>query len=130
MYPGERFNSISHMVGAVLAAVASVVLVVRSSIDGDPWKVVSFTIYGVTLFLLYLISTLYRIFKGRTPAPTTSTKPASFSTSPPGFIHCANPYLSPSNMRRKALNSIFRSTSYSAGNVRLAQYPGWFSQTF
>ena len=65
MYPGERFNSISHMVGAVLAAVASVVLVVRSSIDGDPWKIVSFTIYGVTLFLLYLISTLYQSFKGR-----------------------------------------------------------------
>mgnify|MGYP001815443838 FL=1 len=65
MYPGERFNSISHMVGAVLAAVASVVLVVRSSIDGDPWKIVSFTIYGVTLFLLYLISTLYHSFKGR-----------------------------------------------------------------
>jgi hemolysin III len=65
MYPGERFNSISHVVGAVLAAVALVVLVVRSSIDGDPWKIVSFTIYGVTLFLLYLISTLYHSFKGR-----------------------------------------------------------------
>ena len=65
MYPGERFNSISHLVGAALAAVASVVLVIRGSIEGDPWKVVSFAIYGVTLFLLYLISTLYHSFKGR-----------------------------------------------------------------
>lgn len=65
MCPGERFNSISHILGAVLAAVASVVLVVRSSVDDDPWKVVSFIIYGMTLFLLHLISTLYHSFKGR-----------------------------------------------------------------
>ena len=65
LYPGERFNSISHLVGAALAAAASVLLIVVGSIDGDPWKVASFAIYGVTLFLLYLISTLYHSFKGR-----------------------------------------------------------------
>lgn len=68
MYPGERFNSISHLVGAALAAAASVALVVIGSIEGDPWKVVSFAIYGVTLFLLYLISSLYHSFKGRPKA--------------------------------------------------------------
>lgn len=65
MYRGERFNSISHLVGAVLAAVASVCLIVVGSFDGDPWKVVSFTIYGFTLLLLYSISTLYHSLKGR-----------------------------------------------------------------
>jgi len=65
MYPGERFNSISHLVGAVLALVALVVLVVQASLSGDAWKLVSFTLYGVTLFVLYLISTLYHSLKGR-----------------------------------------------------------------
>jgi len=65
MYPGERFNGVSHLVGAALALAASVALVVLGSIDGDPWKVASFVVYGVTLFLLYLISTLYHSLKGR-----------------------------------------------------------------
>jgi len=65
MYPGERFNSISHLVGAVLALTALVVLVVMGSAGGDPWKVVSFIIYGGTLFVLYLVSTLYHSLKGR-----------------------------------------------------------------
>lgn len=65
MYPGERFNGVSHLVGAALALAASVVLIILGSIDGDPWKVASFVVYGVTLFLLYLISTLYHSLKGR-----------------------------------------------------------------
>lgn len=65
MYPGERFNSISHLVGAALAVLAAVFLIVVGALDGDPWKVVSFSIYGATLFLLYLISTLYHSFQGR-----------------------------------------------------------------
>jgi len=65
MYPGERFNSISHLVGAALALAALVVLVVQASLSGDAWKLVSFTLYGVTLFVLYLVSTLYHSLKGR-----------------------------------------------------------------
>jgi len=65
MYPGERFNGVSHLVGAALALAASVVLILLGAIDGDPWKVASFVVYGVTLFLLYLISTLYHSLKGR-----------------------------------------------------------------
>ncbi len=33
--------------------------------QGDPWKIVSFSIYGTTLFLLYTISTLYHSLRGR-----------------------------------------------------------------
>lgn len=65
MYPGERFNSISHLVGAALALAALVVLVVFASLQGDPWKIVSFSIYGFTLFLLYTLSTLYHSLHGR-----------------------------------------------------------------
>lgn len=59
MIKGERFNSISHLVGAALALAGAVVLVVVASRNGDINRIVSFSIYGATLFFLYLISTLY-----------------------------------------------------------------------
>jgi hemolysin III len=65
MYYGERFNSISHLVGAVLALAGSVVLVVIAARLGDPWKIVSFSIYGAMLVALYVFSTLYHSVRGR-----------------------------------------------------------------
>jgi len=64
MYYGERFNSISHLVGASLALVGGVVLVTMAAIDGELGKIVSYTIYAVTLFTLYLSSTLYHSVAG------------------------------------------------------------------
>ncbi|MFT0546806.1 PAQR family membrane homeostasis protein TrhA [Allopusillimonas ginsengisoli] len=65
MYYGEKFNSISHLVGAALAAVGAVILIVIASLTGDPWKIISFSIYGVMLLSLYLTSTLYHSLRGR-----------------------------------------------------------------
>ena len=64
MYKGERLNSISHLIGAVFALAGAAVLVTFAAIDGDATKIVSFSIYGFTLFLLYLISTLYHSLAG------------------------------------------------------------------
>ena len=36
MYYGEKFNSISHLAGALLAIAACVILVVQSAHTGDP----------------------------------------------------------------------------------------------
>jgi len=66
MYHGERFNSLTHLVGAVLALAGAVVLVVLAARDGDPWKVVGVSIYGLTLVLLYSFSVLYHSLQGRT----------------------------------------------------------------
>lgn len=65
MYQGEWFNSISHLVGAVAALVGVVIVVVEAAQQGDPWKIVSFSVYGATLFSLYTISTLYHSLRGR-----------------------------------------------------------------
>ena len=65
MYPGERFNSISHLVGACLALVGAVALIVLASLRGDATKIVSLSIYGVSLLALYTFSTLYHSLKGR-----------------------------------------------------------------
>jgi hemolysin III len=64
MIKGERFNSISHLVGATLALAGAVVLVVVASRDGDARRIVSFSVYGATLFLLYLVSSLYHGLPG------------------------------------------------------------------
>ncbi|UHD16722.1 PAQR family membrane homeostasis protein TrhA [Thiocapsa bogorovii] len=66
MYAGERFNSISHLVGAVLALIGVAVLVTLAGMQGGALRIVSFSVYGATLFLLYLFSTLYHSLRGRT----------------------------------------------------------------
>jgi hemolysin III len=66
MYHGERFNGISHLGGALLAVAGAVVLIVLGALKGDPWRIVSFSVYGATLVFLYLSSTLYHSTRGRT----------------------------------------------------------------
>jgi hemolysin III len=58
----EIFNSITHGVGVLLSIVALVILVVSAAKYGDTWHLVSFTIFGSSLVLLYLASTLYHSF--------------------------------------------------------------------
>ncbi len=54
----EIANAITHGIGAILSIAALVLLVVYSSIYGTAWHVVSFTIFGITMFLLYFSSTM------------------------------------------------------------------------
>ncbi len=68
MYPGERFNGITHLMGSVLALAGMVVLIVRAAWLADPWKIVSFSLYGTSLFLLYTFSTLYHSLRHRAKA--------------------------------------------------------------
>lgn len=65
MYYGEKLNAWTHLVGAVLAVAGSTVLVVLAAQGGDPWKIISVSIYGATLVLLYSFSSLYHSFRGR-----------------------------------------------------------------
>ncbi len=65
MYKGERFNSISHLIGAALALAGVAVLLVMAAIEGGARRIVAFSVYGATLFLLYLVSTLYHGLPGR-----------------------------------------------------------------
>ena len=64
MYHGEKFNAWTHLIGAVAAAVGAVWLLVLASFTGDAWKIVGVAIYGVTLVLLYSISTVYHSVRG------------------------------------------------------------------
>lgn len=65
MYKGERINSISHLIGACLALAGVALLVAFAGLKGDPWKIVSFSVYGGSLVLLYTFSTLYHSLQGK-----------------------------------------------------------------
>ena len=52
-------SGLTHCIGAGISLVGLVILIVFSSIWGNAYHVVSFTIFGTALFLLYLFSTLY-----------------------------------------------------------------------
>lgn len=58
-YKEELYNSITHGIGAALSAIGLVLLVWIAIQSGDFMRIVSFTVYGISLFALYLASTLY-----------------------------------------------------------------------
>lgn len=55
----EWLNSITHGLGAILSIVGTIALISAATQLGDIWKVVSFSIFGASLILLYMASTLY-----------------------------------------------------------------------
>lgn len=55
----EIANAITHAAGALLAIAGLVLLVVFSALAGSAWHVTSFSIFGATLTVLYVMSTLY-----------------------------------------------------------------------
>ena len=62
MYHGEKLNSITHLIGAVLALIGFGALLTISIQSHNPLLIVSFSIFGFTLTLLYTMSTLYHSF--------------------------------------------------------------------
>jgi len=55
----EKINIITHAIGLLLSIAALVVLIVHASYNGSARHIVSFTIFGASLILLYSASTLY-----------------------------------------------------------------------
>jgi hemolysin III len=68
MYQGERLNSISHLVGASLVLLGSIVLIAMAWMTGDSWKIIGSSVYCLTLLMLYLFSTLYHSLRGKSKA--------------------------------------------------------------
>lgn len=55
----DPMSGLTHCIGALLAVLGTVLLVVRASIPAMPWHIVTFSIFGGFMILLYLSSTLY-----------------------------------------------------------------------
>ncbi|RDY71297.1 hemolysin D [Halobacillus trueperi] len=58
----EIANAITHGIGAILSIAMLVLLIVFASIGGNAWHITSVTIYGVTMLILYVSSTLVHSF--------------------------------------------------------------------
>jgi len=58
----EVFNSVSHGVGALLAVVGASVIITLAACFGDLTAVLSSVVYGISLVILYTMSTLYHAF--------------------------------------------------------------------
>ena len=65
MYHGERLNSFTHLIGVGLSVTGLVLLLNVANAQADIWKLISFSVYGSMLVLLYLSSTLYHSVRGR-----------------------------------------------------------------
>jgi hemolysin III len=55
----EIFNSVSHGIGAGLAIAGTVLLIIFAAINSNAWAVVSVSIYGVSLILFFVMSSIY-----------------------------------------------------------------------
>lgn len=74
----EMANSITHGIGAALSVVALISMVMYTASTGDTYRIVGAAVFGVTMVVLYLASTLYHSFHW-TPAHQALRK----------FDHCA-----------------------------------------
>jgi hemolysin III len=55
----EIFNSVSHGIGLGLAIAGTVLLIVKASLYGTAWHIVSYSIFGFGMIMLYTSSTLF-----------------------------------------------------------------------
>jgi hemolysin III len=65
MFKEETINALTHGLGALFSLAGFIVLVMRASLRGDAWHIVTCSIYGATLVLLFGSSTLYHSFRSR-----------------------------------------------------------------
>lgn len=64
MYPGERFNSFSHLAGLLLAVGGAAWLLARALPSGDWLKLVGASVFALSVIVLYAASTLYHSTRG------------------------------------------------------------------
>ena len=73
----EIFNMVSHIVGAALGIVAIVLCVIFGAIHKDGYAIASGIVYGISLVVLYTLSTIYHGLKqGTTTTPVLEEKVA------------------------------------------------------
>lgn len=59
----EKINVYTHAFGLVLSVIALVLLVLKANSIGNIWHLISFTVFGISLIVLYAASTFYHAAK-------------------------------------------------------------------
>ncbi len=57
----DPFSGFSHLAGAILSVAGLCLLVRYASVNGTVWHIVSFSIFGASLILLYTASSIYHL---------------------------------------------------------------------
>lgn len=65
MHQGEKFNTLSHFLAALIVLPGSIYLYILAANTGDPWKITSVVIYCITLLLMYSTSSIYHGHSGQ-----------------------------------------------------------------
>jgi hemolysin III len=60
----EKFNTVSHMAAAMFALLGAVVLILKASLAGNVWAIVGFSLYGLSLMLVFSASALHHGLDG------------------------------------------------------------------
>jgi len=55
----EPINALTHLIGDILSIIGLVFLLYYAVVRGTPWHIATFSVFGVSLILLYTASTLY-----------------------------------------------------------------------
>lgn len=66
MYPGERFNTLTHLVGLVLAIAGVPLMLAKTLPGGDASKIIGASVFALSCVALYAASTLFHATRGRT----------------------------------------------------------------
>jgi hemolysin III len=61
MRPWDPVSGITHLVFAVVAVIGATVLITLAAVRHKWWHLAAFIVYGISLFLLYLASSLYHL---------------------------------------------------------------------
>jgi hemolysin III len=59
--PWDPVSGITHLVFAVVAVIGATVLITLAAVQNKWWHLAAFIVYGISLFLLYLASSLYHL---------------------------------------------------------------------
>jgi hemolysin III len=65
MYPGERLNGYSHLLGLVLALAATALLLAKTLPTGDAARIAGAIVFSLSAVVLYAASTLFHSTRGR-----------------------------------------------------------------
>lgn len=57
----EPVSGLTHLFGALLSVVGTIILIVLAAKKGTPWHIVTFSIFGASLILLYTASAIYHL---------------------------------------------------------------------
>lgn len=55
----ERINTVTHLAASCFAVVGAALLITQAAAQGDPWKIVGFSVYGLSVLMLFVTSTLH-----------------------------------------------------------------------